>query len=167
MDESTYTHLGFCVFPPNAPHTLTPLSGRQRIQEILLATYEWEVLLWRNSSNPVTSLRIRLLETAALKASSKQVSVGVSCQPSEPKRLLRSDYYVYENYNFDMVRLHRGTCRCCNYGRGLKGRGSTNTGRWIPAETLEAAIRLALSLDRFDVAACKRCLRGVTIEDAE
>jgi hypothetical protein len=73
-------------------------------------------------------------------------------------------FFIYEHYGYDLVRLHQGSCRFCKNGAGLKGRGSTNTGQWLPADNLAAAIELARTIGRLDTAACSWCLPGQRVE---
>lgn len=73
-------------------------------------------------------------------------------------------YFVYEHYGYDLVRLHKGSCRFCKNGTGLKGRGSTKTGQWLPAQSLTDAIALARTIGRLDTAACSWCLPGQGVE---
>lgn len=76
-----------------------------------------------------------------------------------------AEFFVYEHYRFDIVRIHKGDCVYCRRGSGLKGRGTTRTGRWLPpVQSFAEAAKLALSIGRPDVAACKFCLRGFQVD---
>lgn len=78
---------------------------------------------------------------------------------------MNAHFFVYHHFNHELVRIHIGSCLYCQNGHGLKGRGSTKTGKWSAGfENLESALNFAKSLKMLDTGACKRCMSDVHIE---
>lgn len=69
----------------------------------------------------------------------------------------QGDFYVYEDDPTNRARVHRGECRYCNYGKGLRGQRDPNN-RWRgPYPTSESAFDFARSLRKKDTAGCGVC----------
>ncbi len=68
-------------------------------------------------------------------------------------------FWVYENKIRNRARIHTGTCRYCNHGKGVGGSpDNTSDDEWHgPFETFAKAEKAANGLGRKDVAACGVC----------
>ncbi len=68
-------------------------------------------------------------------------------------------FFVYENWQAEghKVRVHRGSCPSCNYGKGIHPQASEEHGRWHgPFDTLNDALASAKSSGGV-MSLCKRC----------
>ncbi len=73
-------------------------------------------------------------------------------------------YFVYENRNYDVIRVHKNECVYCRCGAGLKGNGSQKRSIWTgPYTSIKDAVDAALLLGRLDTAGCRRCLQDLNI----
>lgn len=69
-------------------------------------------------------------------------------------------YYVYENWRAGPRKaiIHKGNCRSCNEGDGVRGGTRADNGEWHgPFETLNDAMDFANSLNAKEVRTCMRC----------
>ncbi len=79
--------------------------------------------------------------------------------PPEPTTAI--GYWVYVDDPTNRARIHQGTCRFCNGGKGLRGNRRSDN-RWLgPFENEGEAVEVALSTGRSDVRGCGVCLRSL------
>lgn len=67
------------------------------------------------------------------------------------------DYFIYENWTHDRVRIHKGECGHCNDGRGTQAGSSLRNGKWHGPLSRDDVYRLAAKLKRGDTRACPNC----------
>lgn len=68
-------------------------------------------------------------------------------------------YYIYENWTHDYLRIHKGDCNLCNDGSGMHINPSMVNGMWVgPFKDLAQAEYVASKLKRTTVSKCTRCL---------
>jgi len=64
-------------------------------------------------------------------------------------------FYVIENIAHNYVKIHRGKCPSCNYGKGPR---EGHTGKWSSEfSTFKQALNWARSTNRRLAYHCKRC----------
>ena len=67
------------------------------------------------------------------------------------------NYYVYEDDSNRKIRVHAGSCKNCNEGKGKQLPGKLN--QWHgPYDTLAAAQAFAKSLRKRNTRTCQNCL---------
>ena len=72
-----------------------------------------------------------------------------------------STFWVYENWNRDRARVHRGECAFCKHGLGRDGKGPGKDARWRwlgPFTSRGEARRRLRDLARADRKECSFCL---------
>jgi hypothetical protein len=75
-------------------------------------------------------------------------------------------YWVYENTNYEIVRIHRGDCTFCKEGKGIHGGGKRVSGQWLgPFSELNEAIELARHQHQPDTRPCKFCMKQIKVKD--
>ncbi|SCW61653.1 hypothetical protein [Ancylobacter rudongensis] len=67
------------------------------------------------------------------------------------------EFWVFENWTHNYIRVHRRNCCMCNNGRGIHTGAPERNGRWHPAETREQALLLAQRLGKTIIAECATC----------
>ncbi len=69
------------------------------------------------------------------------------------------EYYIYENWTHDYVRIHKAGCTLCNNGKGRGGKLTVKNGIWIGSfKDQQEAKFVASELKRKTVSKCSRCL---------
>ena len=68
------------------------------------------------------------------------------------------EFYIYENWTHDRVRIHRASCGYCNNGDGTQASTSPKNGRWLgPFDNRALVFAKAKSLKRMDTKPCGTC----------
>ena len=68
------------------------------------------------------------------------------------------DFWVYEHFSNKRARIHTGTCRYCNHGKGVGGDQTNDDDKWHgPFDTFAKAEKKAASLKQKDTRACGVC----------
>lgn len=66
-------------------------------------------------------------------------------------------YFLYHNWRRDRVRIHRGGCRYCDFGKGQNTPELRVDDEWLGPFGRQEAFQAARRLRREDVAACAAC----------
>lgn len=70
-----------------------------------------------------------------------------------------TSYFVYENWTGRHARIHRGTCRYCNHGKGLRPQSAGQNGEWYgPFATKDQASKKLKEMNYRDTQDCAICM---------
>jgi len=75
---------------------------------------------------------------------------------------LTNDYWLYVDDPTDWTRVHKGACRFCSQGAGVKGSRLPDN-RWHGPLALADAVAKARRIGKRDTAGCDRCLSDLRI----
>jgi len=68
------------------------------------------------------------------------------------------EYWIYENSAQNSARIHKGSCRRCNHGKGIHPGSSNETGGWHgPYADRDEAFQQAAALGRTKTRGCNVC----------
>lgn len=107
----------------------------------------------------ILNLFIHASDEAIRKAGRQATNTPKLPRAKQPRsRHPSEEFWVYENWPNKAATVHRGSCSFCNEGRGLFGRSSTASGRWLgPFDTLDEAMMRAEQTGRKTVRRCGAC----------
>lgn len=139
----------YFAFPKDLTWNDLPVCGVAGLEQGLIHAFD---LPWNIRG------RGSLRGLAAASVPNRRVAMPSSTMSSSLSAAGQTEYYVYENWTVKRVRVHRGECGYCNFGRGMQAADSGRNGRWHgPYADRATALASANSLGQRDTRACASC----------
>lgn len=73
--------------------------------------------------------------------------------------MAKAKYYIYDNHHRNRIRIHKGECPHCRFGKGRSNIPDKNrtVDKWIPCDSLPDAEKQAKRLNRKESKKCGIC----------